>query len=838
MTEEYVFCVDKTFHAYFLPDCMKNIYLAGLQLLSFFVSIPMITAQTPAINSATPLSATVEQWGKFEVSLDVSATWTNPFDYDEIRVSCVFTGPNGQTKTVDGFFMQDYTLANAQTGALNVAGPGSFKVRFSPDQPGEWSYVLSVTNAAGTGTFPAQTFTATAPAVEKNAGFLRSDQTNYLHFDDGRQYIPVGENIAWQSTNPYVDYKNWLTKLSDNGGNFFRLWQCSWGLGLEWRNGSAGYQGLRKFKQTNAFYTDWLLDFCAEKGIYVMYCLQHHGQVSTNVNPNWSDSPFNAANGGPCANTWDFFTNTTAKNHTKNRYRYVLARWGYSRNIMAWELFNEVGWTDQFEQRKNDISAWHEEMAAYFKANDPNEHLVTTSYVNEYNDPNTWNLPDIDFTQTHFYVETPYLERTLAGGVRSYLNDYGKPSINGEFGLSGSGANLGTIDPDGIHIHNSMWGSLFGGGMGTGMSWWWDNYIDPKNLYYHFAPMSAVAQVVPFHAANLSPAQATVSGVAADLLLTPSQGWGAVSDTSLTINNDGSVTSAGAGLGQFLYGSQWNTQYRRPPVFYVHYPVAGQFKVRTGSDTGQSPKIVIYVDGFKVLEQSAAVNQTYTVNIPAGQHSIKVDNSGTDWITVASYTFMGLGSGLDAYVLKSETQNRLAGWLLNNSYHYQNVPANGAPAAVSGGTLQVPQVANGAYTMKYFDCLTGELVNAETVTVENGNLSISLPDILWDMAFLMEDQVVDVAQAPGRLDFKIVPSPAAPGTTLMLDVETQQAMPLSVTLLDMAGRAIRTLYQGDSIGAPERISLALPADLSAGMYWVKMDGGKGYAGTKPVVIGK
>ncbi len=208
---------------------------------------------------------------------------------------------------------------------------------------------------AGTGTFAPQTFSVTAPTQDGNGGFVRSDQTNYLHLDDGKQYIPVGENIAWQSSNAYVDYTNWLTKLSDNDGNFFRLWQCSWGLGLEWRNGSAGYAGLRKYKQNNAFYTDWLLDFCAEKGIYVMYCLQYHGQVSTNVNPNWSDSPYNAANGGPCANTWDFFTNTAAKNHTKNRYRYVLARWGYSRNIMSWELFNEVGWTDQFEQRKDDI---------------------------------------------------------------------------------------------------------------------------------------------------------------------------------------------------------------------------------------------------------------------------------------------------------------------------------------------------------------------------------------------------------------------------------------------------------------------------------------------------
>ncbi|MCC6282337.1 MAG: DUF5060 domain-containing protein [Saprospiraceae bacterium] len=817
---------------------MKNIYLTGLQFFTFFVSIPMLTAQAPSITAVTPAPGSVEQWGKFEVKLDVTANWVNPYDYDEIRVAAVFTDPDGLSKTVDGFFMQDHTITNTQTGSLSTVGNGSFKVRFSPDKTGTWTYALSITNAAGTGTFSPQTFSVTAPTQDGNAGFVRSGQTNYLHFDDGKQYIPVGENIAWQSTNAYVDFKNWLTKLSDNDGNFFRLWQCSWGLGLEWRNGSAGYAGLRKYKQNNAFYTDWLLDFCAEKGIYVMYCLQHHGQVSTNVNPNWSDSPYNAANGGPCANTWDFFTNTAAKNHTKNRYRYVLARWGYSRNIMSWELFNEVGWTDQFEQRKADIADWHAEMAAYLKTNDPNVHLVTTSYVNEYNDPNTWSLPDIDFTQTHFYVETPYLERALATGVRSYLNDYGKATINGEFGLSGSGSGLGALDPDGIHIHNSMWGSLFAGGMGTGMSWWWDNYIDPKNLYFHFAPISAVARVVPLQATNMSPASAGVSGVPADLLLSPTQGWGAVSDTSLTINSDGSITSAGAGLGQFLYGSQWNTQHRRPPVFYANYPSSGQFKVKTAGDSGQSPKIVIWVDGVKVLEQNAVVNQTYSVNVSAGQHTIKVDNSGTDWIAISSYTFSGLGSAVDAYVLKSDSQNRVAGWVLNNSYNHEYVQANGAPAAASGGTLHVPNMSNGSYTAKYFDCMTGALLSSAPVTVSNGALSLNLPDLLWDMAFLVEDQSVAVAEVVQNLDFKVFPSPATPGATVTLDFTTDGKMPIAVSLLDMEGRTLRSLFAGDSTGDRQQLSVALPDDLPGGLYWVKMQNSEGRVGTKAVVVAK
>ena len=814
---------------------MKHIYAAAFQSIILLAPAQTTSAQAPVITAATPVSNTVEQWEKFEVKLDITATWSNPYDYDEIRVGCTFTGPDGATRTAEGFFIQDNQL-NTNSGALTPVGSGTFKVRFAPDKPGVWKYNLSCTNASGTGTFPEQTFTATSPASPENKGFVRSDQTNYLHFDNGEQYIPIGENIGWQQSNIYADYKDWLTKLSDNGGNFFRLWHCAWGLGIEWENGNSGFQGLRKYKQSAAFYQDWLYDFCAENGIYAMLCLHHHGQVSSQVNPNWSDSPYNAANGGPCQNTWDFFTNTTAKNHVKNRLRYVVARWGYARSVMSWELFNEVDWTDQFAQKKGDVSAWHLEMAAFLKDKDPYQHLVTTSYAQESFDPVTWNQPDIDFTQTHHYVNTPNIERVLVSSNRKYIDEFGKPSLTGEFGLTTTGVDLGTTDPDGIHIHNSLWGTLFGGGMGAGMTWWWDNYVEPKDLYYHFEPVSTVAQNVPFKTGNLSPAPVTVTGAPGDLSLTPTLGgWGALADTSFTIEN-GQVTPAGASTATFLYGAQWNTQYRRPPVFYVNYPASGQFRVKTGSETGQAPKIVIWLDGAKVLEQNAAINQTYSINVPAGQHTIKVDNTGTDWITIASYVFAGLGSQVDAYILKSENQNKVAGWVLNNNYNHEYVKTNGQPSPAVGATLQVPGMQNGAYTVRYYNCMTGALQSTEPVSVTNGSLSLVLPDVLWDWAFVVDDQPLDVAEAERSLNFHVYPNPVVPGANLTLDFDLTEKTPLAVTLLDMEGRALRTLFTSDATGGEQQLSIVLPGNLAAGVYWVKMEGSDGKSGVKGISV--
>ncbi len=816
---------------------MKIIATRAIQTLTLFMAIQTAQSQAPVISAATPASTTVEQWSKFEVSLDISTVWTNPYDYDEIRVACTFTAPDGQTTTVDGFFMQEYQISNEQTGSLATVGNGRFKVRFSPKSPGIWKYALSCTNASGTGTFPEQTFTAIAPSAA-NKGFVRNDMTNYLHFDNSEQYIPVGENICWYQSNAYTDFKKWLTQLSDNGGNYFRLWQCQWGLGIEWKNNVSGFNGLRKYKQSSAFYTDWLLDFCADKGIYMMCCLQHHGQVSSNVNSNWGENPYNQANGGPCANTWDFFTNATAKNLTKNRLRYIVARWGYSRNILTWELFNEVDWTDQFDAKKGDVAAWHDEMSAYLIDKDPNRHLITTSFAQDFYDPAVWNHPNIDFTQTHYYIETPNLERALASGVRKYLDNFGKPTINGEFGLTTSGTGLSDLDPDGIHLHNCLWGTLFAGAMGAGATWWWDNYVEPKNLYHHFAPVAAVTQSIPFQAANLMPAAGAVTGAPADLLLTPSLGWAGLADTSFTIQAGGAITPSGASLSQFLYGSQWNTQYRRPPIFHFTHPQGGVFKVKTGGQTGQSPKIAIWLDGVKVLEQNALISQTYQINIPAGQHTVKVDNTGTDWITVSSYTFSGLGSAIDVYVLKSPGQDRIAGWALNNTYNHAYVNANGQPAPAAGALLIVPNVKNGSYNARLYDCLTGNQISVESLTVTSGSISLPLPDVLWDIAFYIDDQPVGVAEAERSQAFQVYPNPAAPGTELTLEFDAPGASQVAVSLLDMAGNSLRSLFSGDTTDGMQQLALPLPGDLPAGMYWVKMETGEGRVGVRGIAVGR
>ncbi len=796
---------------------------------SFRFELPPAT-----IDAVTADATPVKRYDKFEATVALTAAYDNPYDYDQITVSAIFTSPSGGTTAVDGFYMEDYPLS----GGANpkVAGAGTFKIRFSPYETGQWTYRVSVQDAGGTTTGELLDFLAVAEN-SSTGGFVRTGSTNYLELNNGEQLVLIGENMAWHNSNDAIaTYRSWLDKLSASGGNFIRLWHAHWGLGIEWEAGWQGFEGLRRYKQETSAYQDWLYDYCADKDIYVMLALQHHGPVSTRVNPNWEESPYNVANGGPCANPWEFFTNAEAIAHTKNRFRYIVARWGYSRAIQSWELFNEVNWTDDFDQHRAEIAEWHAEMALYLKTIDPNQHLVTTSYADADQDPEVWSNPDIDFTQTHFYINSPNLERALVGGIRDYLDEYGKPTLTGEFGLSGNPAES-NADPDGIHFHNGMWGPLFGGGLGTGMTWWWDVYIEVQNLYYHFDPIRRVVDEMPFVAKNLQPQEAYVRGAPGDLTLSPNLGWGTLGDLDITINPNGTTTPATPALNRYLYGSEYNTENRSPPSFLVDYPAAGEFTVTAGSEFGTAARISIYLDDVLLLDEIATATTDYTINVPVGASVIKVDNLGTDWATISAYRFSGLGSRADVYVLSSEEKDVAGGWLLNNEYNHEYLAGNGSvPNIITGTEVVIADFAPGTYYAKWYDCLTGEIVSMEEVVVAAGDTNLILlpPPLAWDLAFRVDgDSGTSTATTnlAGDVSFTAYPNPVVAGgsVTIELPLSGTAAHDYQARLYDVAGRLIKQeALAGDQ-------QLMMPAGLPAGLYWLKLSK-QGRTFSRPIVV--
>jgi hypothetical protein len=93
-------------------------------------------------------------------------------------------------------------------------------------------------------------------------------------------------------------------------------------------------------------------------------------------------------------------------------------------------------------------------------------------------------------------------------------------------------------------------------------------------------------------------------------------------------------------------------------------------------------------------------------------------------------------------VLKSASNFKAAGWILNNQYNWQYVKDNGAPAAVQGSSITIPGMQNGTYTVNFYSTSTGSLLNSISAAVNSGQLAFALPDIAWDIAFTAAESSV------------------------------------------------------------------------------------------------
>ena len=80
------------------------------------------------------------------------------------------------------------------------------------------------------------------------------------------------------------------------------------------------------------------------------------------------------ANGGILEHPLQFFTSNEAKRVYKNQLLYIIARYGYTKSLFSWELFNEVDYVDGAALGSLVVRNWHDEMAIFLKANDPITH--------------------------------------------------------------------------------------------------------------------------------------------------------------------------------------------------------------------------------------------------------------------------------------------------------------------------------------------------------------------------------------------------------------------------------------------------------------------------------
>ena len=441
------------------------------------------------------------------VTLELDATFENPFDEQDIRVEAAVTPPSGNTWVVPGFLYRPFRR-NQADGAetLTPDGEPRWQVRLSLRETGAHSVTVRCTDRSGTTSAEALALRATP---SDNPGMVRRHPADARYFatDDGRTFFPVGANVCWGGRRGTLDYDAWLPRYASHGGNFIRVW-----LSPSWTTFAMNTlaSGHDRIDLPNAWRLDYVLELAERLGLRVMLCIDSFNilRSTKRLYGRFEQSPYHEGNGGPVTRPRDYFTDPRSLRAYRTRLRYLVARYGYSPNVFAWEFWNEVDIIDGYDSRLT--TDWHRDMARYLRQIDPWRHLITTSTAKPAGDPRLDVLAEMEFVQTHHYGARD-MARVLGRDRVGKRAAQDRPHVHGEFGISHSGEKTGELDPSGIHLHNGVYSSVGQQQAGTPMTWWWDSYVHPRELYPVLGAFSRWIEGFDFAAQRARPSQATAA---------------------------------------------------------------------------------------------------------------------------------------------------------------------------------------------------------------------------------------------------------------------------------------------------------------------------------------
>ena len=145
---------------------------------------------------------------------------------------------------------------------------------------------------------------------------------------------------------------------------------------------------------------DWdqILDQAAAQGVFLkLVVLEKNDRVWNRINPDGTMAS-DDSNG-------NFYAAPDTKVRRLHEYywRYLAARWGYSRAVHSWELINEG---DPFHGSHHEQA---DSFAAFMHRSEPSRHLVSTSNWHSLPVGEFWAsplYPNVDYADVHAYIST------------------------------------------------------------------------------------------------------------------------------------------------------------------------------------------------------------------------------------------------------------------------------------------------------------------------------------------------------------------------------------------------------------------------------------------------
>ncbi len=443
-----------------------------------------LAVKSPSIDVASVNTKTVALYEKFEISVSISdVDFSNPYDPSEVDLRCIFDSPSGKQWELFGFY-DDYQDRN------------EWKVRFAPNETGNWTYTLKLIHSGGTIESTSNGFEA---VQSDHDGWIRVSQKNphYFEHDNGKSYYGIGPYYPWGVSNS----NNGLGLMEDSGANLFGYWNIMYG-------GESGIiesigSGLGRYNQNKCGRIDQLIQWAEERNMKMMLAIWPHDLLCETLGgwaKQWDSNPYQYI-----TTSADFYGSQEAWEYQKKQYRYLIARWGYSRGLGIWEIVNEITGTEGWAAgNEADATNWVRIVSDYLKYNDPFGRPTTASKHGGYYWPEGY--AQVDISNVHVY-ETGWNMEYQGNPLRSshyiyhwlsnmFWNDFEQPGIFGEAGYTNTYGDFATPSSGyTAHYHNALWASWASGLAATPV--WWDMGSSQVMSNDVMAQMKAFSRVAP-----------------------------------------------------------------------------------------------------------------------------------------------------------------------------------------------------------------------------------------------------------------------------------------------------------------------------------------------------
>lgn len=288
----------------------------------------------------------------------------NPFLSWDIRVYATFKNiETGSIKIVEGFYYQDYKIAKDKSRWVWNDTPYPYRIRFAAPSEGDWE-VQCYLKVKGQDVLTTSNTIALVSLPSAHKGYMRIAD-NKKNFElNGKIVVPIGVNLPWPNDinswfpkkggpdrvtpKEYEEYIASINLYHQNGGAYFRLFLTPSASDIEYEKVGHYFSRL-----DYAWAMDKVFETIEKNNMYVNFNMLMHTWMEIHAayymfRYDWeTDDCFGVENG--YKKKWNLetpdqvFTHPDALKYLKERYRYIIARWGYSPNIHTLELMSETG---------------------------------------------------------------------------------------------------------------------------------------------------------------------------------------------------------------------------------------------------------------------------------------------------------------------------------------------------------------------------------------------------------------------------------------------------------------------------------------------------------------